>query len=177
MDLKTKYLEKLKSEQILADFYTDNYSETTYGFVLNFNEDFLLIEKFDSECNYDGLTIFLRQNITRIRWAGNDIESVAKLIDLTKRQTSQINIELTSIKTILETVNQLYNHVTVHIQDIDDSICFIGQIHEIDEESVVINEFGTKSSLDRKFIILSLEDITKIDANGQYESNLKKMFL
>lgn len=177
MDLKTKYLEKLKNEQILADFYTDSYSETTYGFVLNFNEDFLLVEKFDDECNYDGLTIFLLHNVTRIRWAGNEIESIAKLIDLTKRQPNQINIDLTSTKTILESVNKLYNQVTVHIQDIDDSVCFIGQIHEIDNESVVINEFGTKSSLDRKFILLSLDDITRIDANGQYENNLKKLFL
>jgi len=176
MDLNTKYLEKLKNKSILADIYTDNYDDSDYGFVVDFNEDFLSIEKFDSECNYDGLTIFFRHNITRIRWSGNDIESVAKLIDLTKRLKDKVIIDLTSTPTILKSVNQLYNHLTVHIQDIDKSVCFIGQIHEMDENSIVIHEFGTKSSLDRKFILLSVEDITRIDVNGQYENNLIKLF-
>lgn len=176
MDLNTKYLHKLKNENILADIYTDNYDESDYGFVVDFNENFLLIEKFDGECNYDGLTIFFRHNITRIRWSGNDIESVAKLIDLTKRLKDKVVIDLTSITTILKSVNQLYNHLTVHIQDIAKSVCFIGQIHEMDETSIVLHEFGTKSSLDRKFILLSMEDITRIDVNGQYENNLIKLF-
>ena len=176
MDLNTKYLDKLKNENILADIYTDNYDESDYGFIIDFNDDFLLVEKFDDECNYDGLTIFLRHNITRIRWSGNDIESVAKLIDTTKRQKNKITIDLKSMQTILESVSMNYNHLTVHIQDIDKSVCFIGQIHEMDDNTIVINEFGTKSSLDRKFILLSLDDITRIDVNGQYENNLKKLF-
>lgn len=176
MELKTKYLAKLKNEQILADFYTDNYDESDYGFVVDYNDDYLLIEKFDDECNYDGLTIFLRHNISRIRWSGNDIESVSKLIDTSKRQVEKMNIDLTSIQTILETVNKTFNHLTVHIQDIDKSVCFIGQIHEMDDNSIVIHEFGTKSSLDRKFILLGLDDITRIDAGGQYENNLKRLF-
>ncbi len=176
MDLNTKYLQKLKSENILAHIYTDHYDESDYGFILDFNDEFLLIEKFDDDCNYDGLSIFQRHNITRVRWSGNDIESVSKLIDPTKRPKIMINIDLTSINTILENVDKLYNHLTVHIQDIDKSVCFIGQIHEIDENSIVINEFGTKSSLDRRFILLSLNDITRIDVNGQYENNLKRLF-
>ncbi len=176
LDIKTKYISKLKNEQILADFYTDYYDESDYGFVVDFNDEFLLIEKFDVECNYDGLSIFLQHNISRIRWSGNAIESVAKLIDTSKRKTETIHIDLTSIQTILQSVNKLYNHLTVHIQDIDKEVCFIGQIHEIDESSVVIHEFGTRSSLDRKFILISLDNITRIDAGGQYENNLKKLF-
>ena len=176
IELKTKYLNKLKTEQILADFYTDNYDESDYGFVIDFNDDFLIIEQFNNECKYDGLTIFLRQNITRIRWSGNDIESVSKLIDISKRQSGKINIDLTSIQTVLQTVNKLYNHLTIHIQDIDKEVCFIGQIHEMDNDSIVIHEFGTKGTLDRKYILLSINDITRIDAGGQYENNLRILF-
>jgi hypothetical protein len=121
-------------------------------------------------------TIFLRHNISRIRWSGNDIESVSKLIDTSKRQADKLNIDLTSTQTILQSINKTFNHLTVHIQDIDKSVCFIGQIHEMDDDSIVIHEFGTKSSLDRKFILLGLDDITRIDAGGQYENNLKRLF-
>ncbi len=175
MELTTKYLDKLKDEHILADFYADNYDESEYGFIVDYNDKFLVIEKFDNNCNYDGLVIYLRQNITRIRWSGNEIESVSKLIDISKRQ-KEINIDLTSIQSVLRSVNKIYNHLTVYIQDIDNDVCIIGQIHELDDNSIVIHEFGTKSSLDRKFILLGVDEITRIDAGGQYENNLKRLF-
>jgi hypothetical protein len=176
MSLQTKYLDKIKKEQILADFFTDHYDETDFGFLLEFNDDFLLIEKIDSQSNYDGLTIFLRQSITRIRWTGNEIESVAKLIDVSKRPKIEKVIDLTSIHSILKSLDNIYHHVTIYIQDLDKDVCFIGQIHEIDEYSIVIHEFGTKLSLDRRFTLLSNNDITRIDVNGQYENNILKVF-
>ena len=80
------------------------------------------------------------------------------------------------IANIYQYVNKLYNLVTVHIQNLEKGVCFIGQIHDIDSSSVVIHELGTKSTLDRKYILLSLDDITRVDAGGQYENNLKKLF-
>lgn len=176
MSLNTKYLEKLKNEQILSVFYTDNYDESDFGFVIDFNNEFLLIESYDDEYHYNGISIFFRHNITRIRWAGNELENVAKLIDLTKRQKDKIRVDLASIQTILKSVSSIYKHLVIHIQDIDKNICFVGQIHEIDEHSIIIHEFGNKSALDRKFTLLSLDDITRVDANGQYENNLLKLF-
>lgn len=177
MDIKTNYLDKLKSDQTLVDIYTDNYVESDLGFILDFNDDFLLLETFDDDCNYDGLSIFFRHNITRIRWGGNEISSNARLIDSTKRLTSKPSIDLTSIESIIRSSHKVYGHITIHIQDIDKDVCFIGQVHEMDDASIVIHEFGTKLSLDRKFILLSLDDITKIDVGGQYERKLEKLFL
>ena len=176
IELKTKYLDKLKTEQILADFHTDKYGESDYGFVVDFNDKFLIIENFDNKGRYDGLIIFLRQDITRIRWSGNEVKSVSRLIDISKRQASKINIDLTSIQTILQSVNKSYNHLTVYIQDVDKDVCFIGQIHEMDNDSIVIHEFGTKATLDREYILLSIDDITRIDADGQYENSLRILF-
>ncbi len=176
MNLQTKYLDKLKKDNSLAEFYTDNYDESYFGLVLNYTDEFLLIEKYDEDSNYNGLTILFRHNITRIRWSGNEIESVEKLIDSTKSQSYTSKIDLSSIHSVLESSYKLFNHITVHIQDIDRNICFIGQIHEIDPYSIVLHEYGTKTSLDRKFIFLSIDDITKIDVNGKYENNLLRLF-
>ena len=177
MDIQTKYIDKFKSEQTFVDIYTDNYDDSDYGFIMDFNEDFLLLEKFNSDCFYDGVTIFIRENITRIRWGGNEITSASKFIDSSQRQQSKISVDLTSIQTILQTVQDSYEHVTVHIQDIDKGVCFIGQIHEMDSEYLVIYEYGTKISLDRKYILIALDNITRVDAGGHYEKNLEKLFV
>lgn len=170
-------MSKLKNENILADIYIDTYDETHCGFVLDFNDDFLLIEKYhDSDFVFDGITIVFRQNISRIRWSGNELTIVAKFIDPTKRQPLKIQIDLASPQTILRDVYDAYGYVTVFIQELDREVSFIGQIHEMDDKNLVIHEYGTKMSLDRKFILLSLEDITRIDAGDRYEENLKKIF-
>ena len=176
MDLQNKYIEKLKNEQIFLDIYTDRYEESDFGFVIDYNDEFVVIEKFDSDGNYDGISILIRDNISRIRWGGNEITNTSKLIEIQKRQKDKIAINLTSIETILHSINKLFGSITVHIQDLDNGVCFIGQIEEMDQDSIVIHEFGSKASMDRKFILLSLNDITRIDAGGQYENNLSKLF-
>ena len=177
MELRTKYLNKLKSEQILGVFYTDNYDESDYGFVIAFNEDFVLIEKYDDNYCYDGITLLFQHHITRIRWSGNDLQSASKIIDATKRPFHIITIDLTSIQTILETISKQHRFITVHTQDLDRDICYIGEIHEMDNDDIVLHEWGTPSSLDRKFILLSLHEITRIEADGIYENNLKTLFI
>lgn len=176
MDLKDKQLEILKSEKTLVDLYTDHFNESDYGYILEYTDVFLVLEKYDSDCHYDGLSVFFRTNISRIRWGGNDIGSVSTLIDQSQRLPEKPDLELTSIETVLRDVYAMYGHVTVHIQDLDTDVCFIGQIQEMDNESILIHEFGSKSTLDRKFILLSLDDITRVDAGGQYESSLLKLF-
>ncbi len=39
-----------------------------------------------------------------------------------------------------------------------------------------IKEYGTYASLDRKMLMLSLNEITKIEAGSEYEQNLFELF-
>jgi hypothetical protein len=99
-----------------------------------------------------------------------------KLINNSKGKDIKREIDISSLQNVIKSINENYGYVNIFIQDIDSSICFIGEICEMDEETIVIDEFGTKSSLDRKNIMLSINDITKIGAGGIYEENLKKLF-
>jgi hypothetical protein len=177
MSVSTKFIERLKSEQIFIELHADRYDDSDYCFIIDYDDDFLVIERFKAEGGYEGISVLLRQNISRIKWGGNELTSISKLIDVSKRQQSKSEVDLTSIETVLSTTYAMFGHISVFIQDIDKNICFVGQIHEIDNEAIVINEFGTKGTLDRRFILLSLEDITRIDAGGLYERNLEKLFL
>ena len=54
--------------------------------------------------------------------------------------------------------------------------CIIGQIEDMDNDSIVIYEFGTYVSLDRKKLLMNISDISKIEAGGDYENNLKEIY-
>lgn len=174
MNTETKYLDKLKSSKELIDVYTDRHDESSYGFIIDFNENYLVLESINDN-RPDGLTIFNRENITRIRWGGNEIESTQKLIDQSMRLKNVVKIDLTSIQTILKCVQNTFGYVNVFIEDIDSSVCFIGELEDMDDENLVIHEYGTKISLDRKRILLNINDITKVEGGGAYEEGIKKL--
>jgi hypothetical protein len=176
MNLQKNCIEKLKNEQTLVEIYTDIYDKSDCGFINECNEDFLLLEKFDNDGNYEGFSIFMKQNISKIRWGGNELISVLTLIDNSKNVNDFRKIDLTSIQSIIRTVNDIFGHITIHIQNIDKSQCFIGQISEMDDDFIVMHEFGTYTSLDRKYVLLSIHDITLVEAEGKYEKSLKKLF-
>lgn len=175
MNTETKYLDKLKASKELVDIYTDRYEESSFGFIVQYNNDYLVLESIDDDNNPDGLIIFQRENITRIRWGGNEIESTQKLVDQSKRLKEIKKIDLSSIQTILKSVQDIFGYVNVSIEDIDSTVCFIGEIEEMDDDNIVIHEYGTKVSLDRKRIILNIEHITKVEGGGNYEERIKKI--
>ena len=76
----------------------------------------------------------------------------------------------------MKSVFKLFKHITLYLQDIDKNICIIGEIHEIDSEYVVMKAYGSQATLDTSFQIFNIDDITKIQAGGIYENNLKKLF-
>lgn len=175
MNIETKNLKKIVEDKIFVDVFTDRYEESTYGFIKDFNDIFLVLESYSDDSNADGIVVFFRENITRIRWGGNNISSAYKLIDDTKTSAEKIEINLSSIQDILKSMHSSYGYVNISVEDIDSSICFIGEVTEMDEETIVINEYGTKSSLDRSNIMISIDDITKVEAGGQYEVGLIRL--
>jgi hypothetical protein len=175
VNTETKYLEELKSSKELVDIYRDRYDESLYGFIIDFNENYLVLESIDDDNTPDGVSVFSRENITRIRWGGNEIISTKKLIDQSKRLQNIKKIDLTSIQSIINSVQNIFGYVNVFIEDIDSSVCFIGEIEEMDDKSIVLHEYGTKISLDRKRILLNVDDITKVEGGGNYEEGIKKL--
>lgn len=170
-------LKTLQTKSIFVDIKTDHFDESFYGFVRDFNDTFLLLEHYNDDSLYNGIIVFKREDITRIKWDNNGINSAFKLItrqENIEEQLSKINIE--SIESIIKSVDKTYKHVNLHIQNINSDWSIIGQIQEIDAETIIIKEFGTRSTLDRGMLMLSIADITRVDAAGIYENNLLKIY-
>lgn len=174
MSLADKTLKKLQTKDIFVDIYTDHFDESLYGFISDFNDDFLLLEHYNEDGFYNGIIIFRRLDITRLKWDNNNINSTFKLIE--RHKPSELaSIKIDTIENILKTVEVTFKHVNIHVQNIDSDWAIIGQIQGIDNETVVFKEFGTMSTLDRGMLMISVTDITRIDAGGLYENNLMKI--
>jgi len=175
MKIANKTLESLQTKEIYVDIFTDHYDESFFGFVRVFNDNFLLLEHYNEDGYYNGILIFKRQDITRIRWNNNEIRSAYKIITRQEQINELTNISIDSIESIIKSVDNAFGYVSLQIQDINSDWTIIGQVQEMDTDTIVIKEFGTMSTLDRGMLMLSIGDITRVDAGGLYENNLMKI--
>lgn len=175
MKLERKYLKQLKKNKEFVDIYTDNYDESNFGFIVDFNDTFLVLDSYNEDAKADGIVVFFRENITRIRWKGNEITSLSNIANSSKNRNKAHKIDLSSVQSVIDSIQKYFGYINVSIQNIDSGVCFIGEVEEMDENTIVINEYGTRISLDRKNILLSIHDITKIEAGGIYEAGLLKV--
>src|ERR1035437_9922477 len=132
-------IKTLQTKDVFVDIYTDHFDESFYGFVRNFNDDFLLLEHYNDDSFYNGIIVFRREDITRIKWDNNDINSAFKLVtrqENIKELISEINIE--SIESIIKSIDKTFKHVNLQIQNINSDWSIIGQIQEIDAETIII---------------------------------------
>lgn len=172
MSLETKTLKKLETENIFVDIYTDLFKESFYGFIRQFNKDFLLLEHYNDDGLFNGIVVFRRSDVTRIKWDNNEVNSTRKLLNKHSDEKKISMIRIDSIQSILKTINKAYKHLTINDQNVDDGICIIGEIKEMDKSTIVIHEFGPKKSLDRGTTMFSINDITRVDAGGIYENGI-----
>ncbi|MEO5645579.1 MAG: hypothetical protein ABIQ40_02935 [Bacteroidia bacterium] len=175
MTIRTKILKKLHKENIFVDIFTDLFTSSYYGYIRKFNDDLLLLEHYNDDGLYNGIVVFRTADITRIKWDNNDINSTCKTINKHNQGKKILAIKIDSLEIALKSIDGLYNHITVSIQHLDNGMVIIGTIKEMDKETILIHEYGTRSSLDRGMLMLSINDITRIDAGGTYENGLMKV--
>jgi hypothetical protein len=175
MSIADKTLKTLQTYGIFVDIFTDHFDDSLFGFIRDFNDSFLLLEHYNEDGFYNGVVIFKRQDITRIRWDNNEIKSAFDIITRQEQIEELADISIDSIESIIKSVDKAFNHVNLRIQEINANWSIIGQIQEMDTDTIVIKEFGTMSTLDRGMLMISINDVTRVEAGGIYENNLLKI--
>lgn len=168
-----KTLQMLKERQALVDLYRDHLSdESLSGVISDYSEDFVYLSLFTDAGQANGIAVCFRSDITRIRWEGNERQSLSLMIESTGARPTAPELSIDSLLSVLESVSATFGYVNVLTERIDGSVTFIGEVVEVDAESLVLHTFGTYSSRDRSRLWLNLSEITRIDADASYERSV-----
>ena len=166
----------LKQNQELIDLYRDDISsESLTGVISNYSDELIYMSLFTDEGLPNGISVFYWQDITRIRWGGNLRDPIGKLILLNESKPQISDINLDSLRLALESIQSEFGYVNILTESVDPSITFVGEISEIDQEALVLNSYGTMSTLDRNFQLMTLEVISRVDAGASYENSIYQL--
>jgi hypothetical protein len=173
MSLYSKTIAKVQLEQALVDLYRDHIDdESLTGVITKNTDDHIYMSLFRDDGLDNGVSVLRTADVSRIRWGGNVRDSIQALIELKKSKALKPEIDLTSTRTVIESVQKLYSYVNILTEEMDSGISFIGEVADIDDEHLVLNEYGTMTSRDSSHLIISLDEITRIDAEAQYEKDI-----
>lgn len=164
----------LKDSGEIAIFMREKVTdEASWGVLLGYNEDFLLLNLVDMNGKNDGVMIFDRHQVTRVRWQTSEISSVHKLMVKNKTRLCEPDVDLTDIRSILSTVYAQFGYVSFYIDYLDANALILGKIKKIDADYVVIDEFHNKEAKELSKVLCALSDITAIMVADSYCEDIK----
>lgn len=177
MSVHHKTISKLKETQELINLYRDDLDdEALTGIIADYSDEFVLLSLFTEEGVANGFSLVYGEDITRIRWGGNFLETLDALIKRNQAEPLVPGIAISSLNEALAATQEQFGHVTLHTERVRKDVCFIGEVEELDQAFLVLHEYGTRQNRDRTHILLALDLITRIDAEAVYEKNLKYLY-
>lgn len=178
MSLQTETLEALKQTQELVEVYRDGINaDSLQGVITAYTDDFIYMSLVSEAGLDNGIAVIFAEHITRIRWQGNVRACVSELMQRSGCVLLKPALNLSTIQTVLQSVQDCFGYVNIHTEKTADDICFIGEIEKMDAQTIVLHGFGTMVSRDRNRMMLSLNEITRVDAEAQYEKDIKSLFV
>jgi hypothetical protein len=164
----------LKDEQKLADFRTDRFeADDITAKILDFNEEFVVLHRVAKDSIlYDGLAILATRDISFIRWDDRRLSAYATVLEHERVADHFPTLSLDSWKTIIQSLANDQNLMVIHRQYVDDAGVYIGYIYKVYEDAILMQQVTPEADIEG-MMALELEEITKIEAFGRYETDLE----
>lgn len=176
MSILDTTLEKLKKSGELAIFMRENQSDSGYwGILIDYSKDFLFLSLVDMDGLSDGVVIFERSQLTRIRWQTSKIEAVSMLMKKKKAKHHDVFTSLNSTREILENTQKSFGYIGFLIENLDDDALVIGEIENIDDLYVIVSEYANKDHVEFKpsKVLCAIDDISLIEVGSTYCEDIR----
>jgi len=171
--MNTEHIQKLIDQQVFVDVFDDNAEESFFGYIIAQSGGLIQLEHYDEEGRFDGVLIFEKETLSRIRWGGNELSSTETLIVY---RASSAPVSTTDIRSAVLSLYEQFQYVCLTLGSYGTDVIFIGEIDEHLEESLILHEYGTRSSQDSSRLLIRWDDITRVQAGGVYEQNIHNQY-
>lgn len=169
MELFKDSFSKSKEEhKVICLYLNGEDSEFWCGYILDYNEEIVIIRHYTKFGMPDGVIIEKIVNIERVRYDNNYCNLMTKLISnpsvLDFKDEIQVDINLTS-NWQHDTLEQILNKPNRIVRiEIDKNLIYCGIVKWLDNDNVIIIELDGHG-VDEGNSILRIEDITEIRIN------------
>ena len=167
-------VENLKCSHISRTANGEDF-DSKRAFIIGMSDELVLAKEID-DFVVRGFLIFPINHISKLRRNRNDIfyEKICKTEKLIEPNIKNHNIDLSSWKTVFESIAKLGFNVIVRNEYSEDDTFDIGPIIKITSKKIDINYFDAKGNLDNEITEIPWNKITLVEFDDIYINLMSK---
>ncbi|QUX91416.1 hypothetical protein CYL31_08285 [Marinomonas sp. A3A] len=144
----------------------------TDGFVVDANEEMVLLQLVDDSVRLNGYQILFLEDISDFAHPAPFNDFQKKVLALRGEEVVDPEVELEDLAVLLIDISEEFGLVTLHREEIEPDSCEIGRVVRADAVTYELEEIGSDARWFDDTFEYDLYDITRIEFGGAYEDAL-----
>ncbi|WP_421851034.1 hypothetical protein [Marinomonas sp.] len=144
----------------------------TDGFVVDANEEMVLLQLVDDSVRLNGYQILFLEDISDFAHPAPFNDFQKKVLALRGEEVVDPEVELDDLAVLLIDISEEFGLVTLHREEIEPDSCEIGRVVRADAVTYELEEIGSDARWFDDTFEYDLYDITRIEFGGAYEDAL-----
>ena len=142
------------------------------GYVVGIGPDFVMLAEVSDHIRFNGFGCYSLADIKNLQPSPypDFVETALEKLGETQPETPAV--ALNSVDDILTTAGNLFPVITIHTEAGAPGVCYIGAIVSLEGGVVWMREIGPDAAWDAQPTARRLDEITRIDFGGAYETAL-----
>jgi len=144
----------------------------TDGFVVDANEEMVLLQLVDDSIRLNGYQVLFLEDISDFAHPAPFNDFQKKVLALRGEEVVDPEVELLDLAVLLIDISEEFGLVTLHREEIEPDSCEIGRVVRADAVTYELEEIGSDARWFDDTFEYDLYDITRIEFGGAYEEAL-----
>ena len=152
---------------------TTRYDETVVcGYIAGAGPGFVMVAVVDHRICFDGFECFRRPDIIAVEDDPYAAFHETALALRGERLPDAPLVSLASIEDLLTTAGRAFRLVTIHCEEVEPEVCWIGHVHEVAGGELVMREVTPAAEWETELERYPTADVTRVAFGADYEDAL-----
>jgi hypothetical protein len=147
-------------------------SDIVSGCIIERNEKYILLNKLDDSCFFDGYSLIRAKDVLEITDVSGDGFQVRALEIMKSFPQLPPGVDTSTIFSAISSFQEIYDLITIHLETRNPDVCFIGQVVEVNEVEMQVKIVTPNAKFESKLRTFKLSKITRLEWGGLYEKAL-----
>ncbi|TPE51272.1 hypothetical protein FJM67_09525 [Maribrevibacterium harenarium] len=168
-------LEKARTRKNVVRIFReelDGPDNWTDGFVIDANEEMVLLQVVDEGVHLNGYQIVFLEDISDFVHPAPFNDFQKRVLELRDEEVEDPEVDLDDIAVLLMDISEEFGLITIHREEVEPDSCEIGRVLRADATTFELEEIGSDARWFDETFEYDLYDITRIEFGGSYEEAL-----
>ncbi len=168
-------LDQLEREKAIVDIRRDRIdADDLRGMILEVSPSLVLLGIVSDGIRRDGYSIIARDQVTFLRWGTGVLRARQRIVESRGDHPDRPTLDLSDWHQAIATAREHSPIMTFQRESSDPQTCYLSDDFEVKGDLIVGSQVTTEGERDGYFA-LNLDDLTRIDFGGSYETGLFAM--